>query len=298
MPNTLAHIAVHGIANAPLGRERFAAFLPWVLLAVVLPDVPWILKRVVTTIAPGVDQHVLELYVSVQASLALSLLLAAAAAAFARRPVIVWAVLAANTLLHLLIDAVEIKPGNAVHLLAPFSWRGVALELVWPEHPLVTAATALGTVFAVAVLLVPRFAPTRGTLAWSVRRAGVAAMLSIAYLALPFWLMSGVYDANYRQLQVLMRPAESVGEYVELDRRPVETRDGEAYVNAYGQTLRLVGDGVPDTGNVSLRGVLAAPDTIRAAELHVNAASFRDAASSAGLLVVGLVWLRVLWGRK
>ena len=59
MPNTLAHIAVHGAANASWQPARY---LPWVLLGCVLPDVPWIANRVLRAANPAIDVVALDLY--------------------------------------------------------------------------------------------------------------------------------------------------------------------------------------------------------------------------------------------
>src|SRR5690606_18296841 len=123
MPNTLAHIAVHGVANLSWRTGRYA---PWILLGCVLPDVPWIANRVLRFVSRDIDEVALDLYCVVQASWLFSALLGVAFAAFARRPVAAALMLASNAMLHLLLDAAEIKPGSGVHLLAPFSWRSTS----------------------------------------------------------------------------------------------------------------------------------------------------------------------------
>src|SRR5690606_33558089 len=179
MPNTLAHIAVHGAANASWQPARY---LPWVLLGCVLPDVPWIANRVLRAANPAIDVVALDLYCFVQASWLFSALLGCAAAAFARRPIIAGAIVSGNALLHLLLDAVEIKPGSGVHLFAPFSWQPVSFDVIWPEHPLVTGVTLLGAVLAVIFLIAPRFRRSTEPLVLSAARIAVATLAVAAYL--------------------------------------------------------------------------------------------------------------------
>ena len=44
MPNTLAHLCVQGIATRSLIKD---ADLKWIYTGCVIPDVPWILQRVI-----------------------------------------------------------------------------------------------------------------------------------------------------------------------------------------------------------------------------------------------------------
>jgi len=290
MPNTLAHIAVQGAANAAWQPARY---LPWVLLGCVLPDVPWIASRILRFATPDIDVVALDLYCFVQASWLFSALLGAAFAAFARRPLVVGALLAGNALLHLLLDAVEIKPGSGVHLLAPFSWRSFSIEWLWPEHPAVTGVTLLGAAAALAFVLLPRFRAPDERLVLGRARVGVALAALAAYLVLPLPLGKGAWDADYRSIRSLV--VGEVRSRVELERDPVVVRDGAAFVQTFGREYRLIADReVPDGAVVSLVGYLSAPGTIRATELHVNAAGARDAASIAGLAAIAVVWIRLL----
>jgi hypothetical protein len=292
MPNTLAHIAVQGVANATWQPARY---LPWVLLGCILPDVPWIASRAIRFVDPGIDVVALDLYNTVQATWLFSTLLGIAFAAFARRPVVVGALLAANVLLHLLVDAVEIKPGSGVHLLAPFSWQSLSFDLVWPEHPLIGAATLLGVAAALVIIGAQHVRFRDEKLVFSARRIGVAIAALTAYLVLPLMLSGGPWDADYRSIRTLSLSEIFVGNPIELDRDPIVVRDGEAFVQVYGREFRLLIEQELEGGEiVSLVGHLAAPNAIRADDVHVNLSGLRNAASIVGLLAIAVVWIRLL----
>ncbi len=71
MPNTLAHLGVQTLwSKAILPRADFK----WISLGCILPDLPWIVQRIVTLGLPGVNPVELRLYWIVQASLGFSLL--------------------------------------------------------------------------------------------------------------------------------------------------------------------------------------------------------------------------------
>ena len=52
MPNTLAHLAINGLATRSLIR---GANLKWIFLGAIIPDIPWILQRVVKLVAVDVN---------------------------------------------------------------------------------------------------------------------------------------------------------------------------------------------------------------------------------------------------
>lgn len=291
MPNTLVHFAVQVPATRALGGP---GLLPWAMLGCVVPDLPWILQRVVGMVGAPVDAYDLRAYVTVQASLLFCLLLAAAGASLARRPLAVFVVLAANSAAHLLLDALEIKWGNGVNLLSPFDWRLWSLGLVWPEHWLVGLATFAGAVLAGAWAW--RVRPTPGTRPGSVRWLGAALLLAVYALA-PLALLGPVKAADAHYIATLADIEHRAGRPIELDRVGYSRDDGSATVTtAYGETFTLVGELPVAPATVSIRGRFLDAGTILAEEVRVNDGLFRNAASALGLAVLALVWLRCLAG--
>ena len=71
MPNTLAHIGLQGLATRKLLRD---ADLKWIYLSCIIPDVPWIIQRLVRYVIPNIDLYDLRLYAIVQASFLFCLL--------------------------------------------------------------------------------------------------------------------------------------------------------------------------------------------------------------------------------
>ena len=120
MPNVFAHLGVGAAVTRLVIPDADAK---WIFLGCVIPDVPWILQRVVSTLGLALNPYDIRLYFVVQASLAGSLLLAATLAAISSAPRRVFTVLALNVLVHLLLDACQTKWGNGIHILAPISWQ-------------------------------------------------------------------------------------------------------------------------------------------------------------------------------
>ncbi len=289
MPNLLAHYGVQGVLSRGLLR---GSDVKWILLGCVIPDVPWILRRAALAVAPAVDPYWIRVYAIVQASLFASLLLAAALALLSERPRRTFLLLGVNALLALLLDALQTKWGNGVHLLAPFDWTTWNLGLFWPESPVTHALTALGLGLVVWLIWrapgedVPLAGPGSARLAAS----GAAVAL---YVLLPLPLAGAVEGADAHYVRTLREGAERPGRYVEFDRnRYLERPGADRYRTFAGEELVLRGDPLDADGPVSLRGRFAAPDTLAVIEAHEHHAGIRSGAS-----VVGLVLLAVAWGR-
>ena len=149
MPNTLAHLGVQGFLTRTIIRE---ADIKWIFLGALIPDFPWIARRAILFLIPQVDPIDLRLYAIAQSSLAGCLLLAAAISLLTYKPLRIFIILAINSLLHLLIDALQTKWGNGVHLLAPVSWHTWNLGYFWPETMATYALTVLGVIYVLYVL--------------------------------------------------------------------------------------------------------------------------------------------------
>ncbi|MHC4953454.1 MAG: hypothetical protein ACYTGZ_06160 [Planctomycetota bacterium] len=292
MPNTLAHFGVQGAAS----RALFGKLDPrWFLLGCALPDVPWIGRRIAAAVHAGIDPYALRLYATTQASLACTLFLCAAVASFAPKPRRIFLLLGFNALAHLLLDACQTKWGNGVHLLAPFSWRLDNWGLFWPESWATHTLTLVGIGFVV-------WAWRRGLWGPFVvdRRRWPFAMAFLAvYLALPFAIQSGAFDADAHSIRTFRD--KSVGSPVAIDRSTLVVEDGAARIEAWTrESYRASGD-LPDRdATVSIQGTLTEPDAISVARHHEHNGSQRDLPTYAGLavlaasIVVGLARARAV----
>jgi hypothetical protein len=289
MPNTLAHLGAQGLATRPLIR---AADPKWVYAGCVVPDLPWILQRAAHAVAPGLDPYALRLYATAQSSLAVSLLLCAALAAFSALPRRIFAVLALNSLLHLVLDACETKWANGVHLFAPFSWELLNFGFFWPESLPTYLITALGPiVFAYAWWRRPgkpvglSFEANRRTLA--------GAVLLAAYFAAPLALLSGPARADNHSVRTLRERAERPGRPVAFDRNQyVDHEGGDLLVSFAGEELSVQGTTLDRSAVVSARGAFLDEDPVLVRELHDHAGWPREILSYAGLTLVAASWLR------
>jgi hypothetical protein len=290
MPNTLVHFAAQGAASRGLWPRLDAR---WIYLGCLLPDMPWILRRAVVGLGIPVDVFDLRLYTMALASLAGTLLLCAALAVATAAPRLVLAVLGTNALLHLLLDATELKFGNGVHLAAPFSWRMTSFELLPGESPVYVVLAAAGALLVVWELTRPRNADLRFVVN-SNRLVASAAFLA-AYLLFPLPFLGAVEDSGSYSVKALREVDARPGRTVSLDRTAFHAAPGGGLVELWtGERVRATGT-LPDrSGTVSVEGTFLTPDVLRVDRLFEHRQD-RDWPSYVALLLLALVWARPLW---
>ena len=286
MPNTLIHIAL----QAPAARAAYAGIeIPWILLSVVIPDIPWIFQRIAWMTDIG-DPFQIRLYCTLQASLFFSLLLALAFASFARKVLPVFVILAVGSLLHLLIDALQIKWGNGVHLLIPLSYEPTRLGVVWPEHLLGYVLTILGMCYLLFTFktMIREGIALRKRPVWSMFVVGLA-----LYLLLPLFLMAPLERSNTNFLETVGNPSLRSGRPIEIDRSFYDAKE-QVITLFTGESVAVEGVLPPESAVISLKGEFTSPAVIRGHSLHVHHQAYREYASIAGLAATAGIWLYLL----
>lgn len=287
MPNTLVHFAAQGTVSRGVWRRVDPR---WIFLGCLLPDVPWILRRVVVGFDIPVNTYDLRLYTMAQASLAVILLLCAALAVVTVAPRLVFGILGLNALLHLLLDATEVKWGNGVHLLAPFSWRMTRFDLINGESLLVLALTVLGAVLV--VWEIARWRPPAIRLDLRPRRLALAMALVAAYLFLPLVFLGGVEASDSYSVKTLREVSARPGRTVGLDRTSFTAGPEGGWIDMWnGERVRATGP-VPDhDAGISLYGTFLEPDLLRV-DRYVEQRGGRDWPSYLALLLLAALWAR------
>lgn len=293
MPNTLAHLGIHAITT----KSVFPwADIKWIYLGAIIPDVPFILKRIIAIILPFVDMLDVRLFAIPQASLLFSLVLAFAFSRFSLRPGRAFLVLGVGVLMHLLIDACQIKWGNGPRFLVPFDWSMTSFNLFWPEDMASHILTATGIAYVVYAFTRP-IAQQAADLCMPAGGQLVAlAAAVIFYVASPVGLMDMVLRAGGGDVQ-LIRLEDRTGQPMELDRANYKTVENQHLIELYsGKFVMLQGlpAAIPDHGKISVRGDFTAHNILRANDYHLNYGRFRELASIIGLAVIMIYWLIVL----
>jgi hypothetical protein len=284
VPNTLVHFAAQGAASHGLWRRIDPR---WVYLGCLLPDLPWILRRAVVGFSLPVDGFDLRLYTMAQASLAGTLLLCGALALLTAAPRLVFAVLGANVLFHLLLDATEVKWGNGVHLLAPFSWRMTQFDLLPGESRVYLAMTIAGA--ALVAWEIARRRPGVGLDLRPARLAAAAALLA-SYFLFPLPFLPAIEASDSYSVKTLREVDARAGRTVGLDRTSFVATPAGGRVRLWtGELVRATGTLPDHDARVSLYGTFLAPDVLRVDRL-VEHRQDRDWPSYLALALLVLVW--------
>ncbi|MFQ6550869.1 hypothetical protein AAD018_000820 [Aestuariibius insulae] len=289
MPATLGHIGIQTVLTR-LGYRR--ADFKWILLGCILPDLPWIGQRLAGafTDLPPIE---VRIYAIAQSSLAVSLLLCAALALFSRNRLAVFLTLAAGSLLHLLLDALQTKIGNGVLLFAPFDWHLTNFGLFWPEDSatLIFFALGLGVLAYIAV----RERPDGSDLILPRKGAALAVLLLMtAYLTAPLALRSSVLAADLHDVATLADAENRTGKELELDRARLIIENREPTLAIWTrERLTVTGSAtgvLTEPAKVSIRGRFESPTTLEVTLMQWHHGQLRDWASYLGLAVIALWW--------
>lgn len=286
MPNTLAHFGVQGFFG-----NRFLRWCDpkWILLGCVIPDVPWILQRVIRLFAIPIDVYDLRLYVICQASLLGCVMLAGAMSCLSAHPQKVFGVLTINALAHLILDSSQLKWANGVHLFAPFSWELWNLGWYWPESIVTYGMTVLGLGYLVFTWRVAIDQPLIPSMP-SAKNVSLACLCLIAYFVFPFVVMNGPEQADNHFLQTLRKAEVRKGRLVEFDRVSYIKKESGAMIRTFSNEYLHVGsDPLPRSALVSIKGRFTSADSLEINDLHIHSSWFRDAASMVGLGLFGML---------
>jgi hypothetical protein len=287
LPNTLVHFAAQGPTSHAIWRRLDPR---WFYLGCLLPDVPWILRRAAVGFGLPVDTYDLRLYTMAQASLAGTLLLCAAVAVATRAPRLIFGILGVNALLHLLLDACEVKWGNGVHLLAPFTWKMTTFNLVHGEGWPVLVLTLLGA--ALVIWEIVRWRPPAIRLDPRARRLVPAAALLGAYLLAPLPFLGAVQASDSYSVKTLRDVSRRVGRTVGLDRTTfLSTPEGDFVEMWNGERVRVTGSVPSHDARISLYGTFLETDLLRVDRYAVHRGG-RDWPSYVALMLLAVLWVR------
>lgn len=291
MPNTLVHLGIQSVSTKALFRE---ADFKWIAVGCIIPDIPWIIQRIVHAAQTGIDLFDLRQYVIVQASLFCCFLLCGAIALLTAERTRIFLILAGNAFLHLLLDAMQIKWANGVHFFAPFSWQLTSFNLVWPEHAITYGFTAVG--FAALVYFGVRDWKKKVVLILERSKYAVAIVLLAAYFILPLLMRFGPDQADNHYIVTLRNSEERSGQYVELDRSRFRSSDNTVEIFS-GERIKVTGDRPSQDAILSVKGRFSDRDTIHISAFHVHS-PVRDVNTMIGLAGVLFIWLTALAKKK
>lgn len=291
MPNTLVHLGVQTIVTRSASR---AADIKWIALGCIVPDLPWITRRIVRGLSEDISQYELVLYATVQSTLLMSLLLCGALSLVSSRPRFVFLVLSTNVLMHLLLDALQTKLGNGVHFFAPFSWELINFGLFWTDSPITIALTLFGFCYIAFVLVRRPGAPIDLQFHPPGRWLGFVLLLGV-YLLAPLTMLSGPLAADNHSIRTLQDIDRRPGRPFTFDRNSfINDQHGTRIVTNVGEELFIADATIEAADTISGTGYFVDEKTIALESVRVHWPYFRDGASITGLLIVFSIWIAAI----
>lgn len=295
MPNTLAHLGVQGLTTRVLIRD---ADFKWIYLGCIIPDLPWILQRVVKYAFTNIDLFDLRLYTVVQSSLLFCLILSLALATVSVQFWRTFLILSLGSFFHLLLDACQTKWANGVHFLVPFDWHLTNFGLFWPESLVTYFLTGFGLFY-----LLWNWKRAVSTPIHFVRRPAVRVIglivLTAVYFVGPVFLLDDSEAANNHFVKTLRARHERPGSEVEFDRNNYIYQPGRCTLVTFtGETLQVDCLEVDYPATISAHGTFVSENQIRIYKYHVHSPWFRDTASYLGLTLVATLWVASLVKQK
>lgn len=288
MPNTLVHIGLQTLFSKAI---RPGADVKWVALGCIIPDLPWILQRIVRWCAPSVDPIDLRAYVTIQASLFFCLIFCGSIAMLTRQKRAIFLLLGGNALLHLLLDSLQIKWANGVHLLAPFSWHLTSAGLLWPENWSTVILTLIGGLLLLVFATRDRGLPS--VFQYSNQGLLIALLLLTAYLTMPLSLLNGPLASNNHYIHTISNHTQRTGKDIHID-RGVYTPERSTIRLFTGEILQVTSIPVVQKTRMSVQGTFRDNHTITVEAYHLHS-PFRDYASLVGLFATLLIWLLAIF---
>jgi len=288
MPNTLGHIGGQGAISTIVFRHVDPK---WIYLGCLIPDFPWILLRITRVILPDLDIYTLRLYFIVMASFFSCLILCAAISVLTTKFRKVFLILGINSFIHLVLDAMQIKWGNGVHLLAPINWNYTRFQLFWPESIATILLTVLGIIY-IAANWQKGINMTIPVKSLSRKNMIVFILIVMGYFVLPYTLIKYPLQADNFYIQTLMNFDDRKGKYIEFDRMNyVPDSDGGILISFAGEEFRAVGINLDREVTVAVRARFISTRRLEVIEYHVLEKGLRDLASYVGILVILVVWI-------
>ena len=295
MPNTLAHIGINGILTKSIIQK---SDLFWIYLGCIIPDIPWIIRKAIFTLYPSINGYDLQLFVIIQASLFFCILLSLALSSLSNEFWKTLTILIIGSLLHLILDPIQIKWANGVHFFAPFSWKLINYGFFWPE----SWATYLLTLFGILFFFIniKELKTCKPKFNLSISRIFFSAVILAFYFLAPLNFMNDLEKSNSHFVSTFKDYENRIGKYVETDRKKVILNDetNSYWIESFdGSFTELTGIENIESSKVSIQGRFVTKDLIMVSNYKENWVIFRDGASYTGLLLIFFSWIIMLKNR-
>lgn len=295
MPNTLVHIGVQGITTKSIFKF---ADLKWIYIGCIIPDIPWIIQRILRT-TNLFNLYDVRDYSIILATFLFCIILSAAISFFSSNYKRVFFILAFSSLFHLLLDPLQIKWANGVHLFAPFSWHLLSFDLFWPENLPTYIITAFGLIYFIFTYKKAVTEYTDLTLP-AMKKTFLLVSFLLIYFIVPLFMLNLPEQQNNHFVKTLRNYSTRTGKYIELDRAAYIPGTKEDFIKTFSnEKIKAANLKLQNENLISIKGKFLSPGEVYVEDYHIHS-KFRDDASLLGISLTAILWLNCIFlaGRK
>lgn len=297
MPNTLAHIGI----QLPLGKAINRKWDPrWIALGLLIPDLPWILQRIIDGLLPQISPISLRAYVVAMTTPLFCLFLCASIALLFRGAKSIFTILAVQSILHLLLDAAQEKGGVGIPFIAPFSWESYSFPLFSMHGWVSTLLTFSGIIFLILTLTGKlHFSKLDSFNFKKSIRISASALMFLIYIIAPFALSKQVIENNVHDLKTLSGDISRIGKSVHFDRaqfipgKPATLQDQRV-----ATPVPIIGINLHQPATISTTAVFVDERTLQTESYIIHPSGLRFSYTLFGLLGVMILWIYPLLKKK
>jgi hypothetical protein len=249
-------------------------------------------RKIIDLVIPNINGYDLQLYVIIQASLFSSLLLSATFSSVSKNFWRAFLILAIGSLLHLLLDPIQTKWANGVHLFAPFNWELTNYGFFWPESFGTYFLTLMGLIFF--IFNWNKLKGTNRQISFSRNKIILGSLFASIYFLAPLQFMHEVEIADNHFISTLRNYSERAGKYVETDRKKIrfDINTNSYWIESFNNDyIELSGVENLESSKLSIQGRFITNDLIEVENYQENWVIFRDGASYLGLLLILIAWV-------
>lgn len=290
MPNTLAHLAIQIPAGRALGQQT----LILVCMGLMIPDLPWILQRVLLYVDGSFSALHIRSYCLALSTPALCLLLSWGISLLFRNPVRTLTVLFSQCLLHFFLDGLEQKGGIGILWFAPLNWASFSFEILSMDGVFVRGLSILGIVLGL-ILIFRRSNQNKDLFRLNrVRMIGSSALLMI-YLLVPLALMDTIIEKDVHHFRSWAMPSTREDNSISFD-RAVLVPGCPTYIknDLTPEPVVLKGFKSEEPGLIIGRGMFASENELILKDYTIIDRNERSVATFVGIVMVMAILARHL----
>jgi hypothetical protein len=277
-----------------LTRALFKTADPrWICLGLLIPDLPWILQRVLLSIPIDIPPYAIRAYVVGMSAPLMCSILSAAIASLFKKWREVFSILLFGSMVHLLLDAVQEKGGLGIPLAYPFYFETFSYPLFSMNGWISVSITFIGLLTTLYILLKPRNYFPFPKWTHEKHRLILCGILVWGYLTIPAMFLEATIRSNVHDTGVISGLLNRTGASVHFDRAHFTPGVVSSIKNStMPSAVEVVGIDLNAPALVSGKAIFVSENTLEMQSYEAHPRYARFSYTMVGLLAIIAIWIR------